>query len=390
LWRIRAICGYFYRQKTPLSRLSCTKKRGEASNLTTADARIPAIHGAGDARRLGWRPRAVISRMLPIRSGQMVAWVVAAIVAALTFPVVGQPARIVFVTLAVLVFGTTSVRLARRHLAGWTLTWISYRLLRHDDRRLGADPLLVLAPDLRLRQHADRAGNRFGIAGVGDGWIAVVKLRPAAEPDVGKVADVLRHACDNADIPLAGAQLVLRTEGEQREYLLAVRYRSAEAPLAALARGSGELGEHRATTRAALGVVGALAETGCPSTVLEAGELAAELRRFLGVQGRSGATADGWRSWSAGNTTQACFGGLCTDNLQAVFLAQAPTAGFTVTSYMLHRTALGRLREDVMIRVVHQGTETPPSAADLDVPAVPLYGRHESAVRRTLPLALPR
>lgn len=359
--------------------------------MTTADARIPAIHGAGVAHRLGWLPPAVISRVLPIRKGQIVAWALAAIVAAVTFPVVGQPGRIVFGTLAVVVFGTTSIRLARRHLAGWALTWISYRLLRHDDRRLGADPLLVLAPDLRLRQHADRAGNRFGIAGVGDGWTAVVKLRPSAEPDVGKVADVLRHACDNADIPLAGAQLVLRTQGEQREYLLAVRYRPAESPLAALARGNGELGEHRATTRAALGVVGALAEAGYPSTVLEAGELAAELRGFLGVQGPSGAAADGWRSWSAGSTTQACFGGLCMDSLQAVFRAQAPTAAFTVTSYMLHRTALGRLREDVMIRIVKQdGLDEPPRAADLDVPAVPLYGRHEAAVRRTLPLALPR
>ncbi|TVT18249.1 type VII secretion protein EccE [Amycolatopsis acidiphila] len=331
------------------------------------------------------------SRVLPVRPAQVVVWTIA--VAAC---LVDQAIPVLL--LAALAVGATSVRVAGRHFAGWTVIWVHHRLLQHDDRRPGDDPLLVLAPDFRLRQHHDRAGNSFGVVGVDGGWTAVLRLAPQAsgEPDVTTLTDVLREACDNADIPLAGAQLMVRTEQTRRVHLLAVRYRPAEAPLAALSRGAGELGEHRAITRAALGVLGSLADAGYFATVLEAGELAAELRETLGVQGellagsrRTSAVVDGWLSWSAAGTTQACF----TPKIDSgsAFSASARDASLTVVSYNLRRTHLGRLREDVTIRVVkHHGMRKPPRAQDLDVPVLPLYGRHEAAVRRTLPLALPR
>jgi Putative type VII ESX secretion system translocon, EccE len=382
-----AFCRYFYRQQSPLRRLFCTSKQGEASNVTTADAGEPSPHHDGSLLS------AITTRLLPIGFGQLAAWDAAAIAILLAFATLEEPARSLVAAVAALVLAATSVRIAGRHLAGWMLTWISYRLLQHEDRHLGTDPLLVLAPDLRLRQHADRAGNRYGIVGIGDGWTAVVRLH--TEPDIGKVTEVLRQACDNADIPLAGAQLLVRADATRREYLLAVRFRPADAPLAALSRGSGELGELRATARAALGVLG---EAGYHGTVLEAGELAGELRAILGGQGALAdgrqvtgpRVADGWRSWSAGDTTQTCFAALTRPGLPLVLGPHASGARFTVTSYTLCRTTLGRLRADVTIRVVrHRDARGPARSRDLQVPAVPLYGRHEAAVRRTLPLALP-
>ncbi|WP_236788798.1 type VII secretion protein EccE [Amycolatopsis sp. GM8] len=324
--------------------------------------------------------------VLPVRPAQIIVWAIA-----LTAVLVDRGAIVVL--LAALLIGATSVRVAGLYLADWVFVWVRYRLLQHDDRRLGDDPLLVLAPDFRLRQHHDRAGNSFGVVGIDGGWTAVLRLAPGDEPDLAKLTAVLREACDNADIPLAGAQLLARTEGARRVYLIAVRYRPAEAPLAALARGTGELGEHRAIVRAALGIAGQLAETGVTATVLEAGDLAAELREILGVKGdllarrhRPSAVVDGWRSWSAAGTTQSCF--TPKSSLESAFSASARGAAFTVVSYQLRRTQLGRLHEDVTIRVVkYQGTRRPPNSADLDVPVVPLYGRHEASVRHTLPLA---
>lgn len=348
--------------------------------MTTADARMPAL--TGPHRPGAW------SLVRPVRPAQLVVWAIA-VAACLVDP------SIPVLLVAALAVATTSVRVAGRHFAGWTAIWVRHRLLQHDGRHPGDDPLLVLAPDFRLRQHHDRAGNSFGVVGVEDGWTAVLRLAPGRDPDLSTVTEVLRQACDNADIPLAGAQVLVRTEGARREYLLAVRYRPAEAPLAALSRGTGELGEHRAITRAALGVLGALADAGYPATVLEAGELAAELRETLGIQGellagsrRTSSVVDGWWSWSAAGTTQVCFA--AKTDLDSAFAVSAPDSSLTVVSYHLRRTHLGRLHEHVTIRVAnHRGTRKPLRAGDLDVPVLPLYGRHEAAVRGTLPLALP-
>ncbi|NKQ56555.1 type VII secretion protein EccE [Amycolatopsis sp. K13G38] len=319
--------------------------------------------------------------MLPIRLTQLAAWEAAIVAIPLTFGLVGLPGRLAIGIAALLVVATTSVRVAGRHFAGWTLTWISYRLLQHDDRKLARDPLLVLVPDFRMRQHIDRAGNRYGVVGVGDGWSAV--LRVHGEPDVEAVSELLRKACDDAEIPLAGAQLTIRTDGVARAYLVAVRYRPADAPLAALSRGRGELGELRATTRAALGVLGTLAEAGYRASVLEAGELAAELRTSLGGPGPDAVVDDGWHAWSAGTVSHAAFAA----NADALG-AHARGALFTVSSRTLIRTPGAGVREEITVRAA--AGHAPPATRDFDVPVVTLYGRQEPAVRRSLPLALTR
>ncbi|WAL67296.1 type VII secretion protein EccE [Amycolatopsis cynarae] len=353
--------------------------------MTTADARLPGIAGGGPGRRDG-RPRPAGRTWLrPVRFGQFAAWEVAAFTVPLACRAYGPGAVLPAALLALLVVAATSVRIAGRHLAGWALTWIAYRLQAHDDRRRTTDPLLVLAPDLRLRQHSDRAGNRFGIAGIGDGWTAVVKL--SGEPDLPTVVAIARRACEDLEIPLGSAQVLVRSRAGRRTYLLAVRYLPGYAPLAAFARGHGELGELRATARAALGVLGALYDAGYGGTVLEAGELAAELRETLGAP-LTAEVIDGWRSWTAGTVSQACFTPLPGAFPEPV--ADPPGALGTTVSYTVRRTRGDRLRDEVTIRVAWPAGTRRPQLREPSLPAVPLYGRHEAAVRATLPFALPR
>ncbi len=161
---------------------------------------------------------------------------------------------------------------------------------------------------------------------------------------------------------------------------LAVRYRPDLAPIAALARGGGDLGALRSTASAALSLMGALAEAGYQSTVLEAGELAKELRVALGVQGPATGAPEGWRAWTWGDSVQVCF----TPRSSRVIDPAVPGAAFTATSYTLTRTAGGKEKAEVTIRVGAR------AGAPVPVPpgVVPLHGRHGAGVRRTLPLAL--
>jgi type VII secretion protein EccE len=333
--------------------------------------------------------RAPLPWLLPVRPLQAAVWEVAAIAALLAWTLdgVAQPARIGVTAAAALVVLLTSVRFAGRHPAGWALTWLAHRLRRHDTRHDSPDPLHHVAGPVKVRQHVDRAGNRFGVAEVGGGWSAIVRLTPGAAPGSAALADILRAAYRRTDVPLASAQLLTWAipRGDQvlRVRWLAVRYRPDVAPIAALARGGGDLGALRSTASAALSLMGELAEAGYPSTVLEAGELAKELRVALGVQGPRGADAptDRWRSWTWGEATQVCYAPRSVGSLDV----SVPGAAFTATSYTLRRTAGGKEHEELTIRVgARPGTEAPAPGPS----AVPLHGRHGAGVRRTLPLAL--
>ncbi|MEU5266343.1 type VII secretion protein EccE [Amycolatopsis sp. NPDC021455] len=324
--------------------------------------------------------------LLPVRPLQAAVWEIAALAVLLAWLLDGvtQPVRIGVSAGAGLVVLATSLRFAGRHLAGWLLTWTGYRLRRHDTRRDSPDPLHRVAGPVRVRQHVDRAGNRFGVAEVDGGWSALVRLTPGSAAGASLV-DVLHAAYRRTDVPLASAQLLTWAipRGEQvlRVRWLAVRYRPDLAPIAALARGGGDLGALRSTASAALSLMGALAEAGYQSTVLEAGELAKELRVALGVQGPAGGAPDRWRSWTWGNAAQVCF----RPRSPRMVDFSVPGAAFTATSYTLTRTPGGREKAEVTIRVgARPGSPVPAPG----LPVVPLHGRHESGVRRTLPLAL--
>jgi type VII secretion protein EccE len=296
-------------------------------------------------------------------------------------------------SVAAALFLTTSFRFAGKHAAGWLFTWVGYRLRRHDNRHDSPDPLHQVAGAVRVRQHVDRAGNRFGVAEIDGGWSAIVRLTqgPAA-PSPVLLTELLRQHYRSADIPLASAQLltwtVPRGEGVFRVRWLTVRYRPDDAPIAALARGGGELGALRSTACAALGLMGSLVEAGYDSTVLEAGELANELRVALGAgdQQTAGEVADNWRSWSAGRSSQICWTPRSERGLSQILDLAVPGAAFTATSYTLNRTPGGKERSEVTIRAGARPDAAIPDAPG--VPAIPLHGRHAAAVRRTLPLAL--
>ena len=346
-----------------------------------------SVETAGAVRPAPPRPASTpLPWLLPIRPLQAALWEIAGIAVLLAWLVDGvtQPVRIGVSVAAGLLVLLTSVRFAGRHLAGWALTWTAFRLRRHDTRRESPDPLLSVAGPVKVRQHVDRAGNRFGVAEVDGGWSALVRLTqgPGAP---GPLVEALRSAYRRTDVPLASAQLLTWAipRGDQvlRVRWLAVRYRPDLAPIAALARGGGDLGALRSTASAALSLMGALAEAGYQSTVLEAGELAKELRVALGVQGAPGGEPDRWRSWTWGGAAQMCF----RPRSARVLDFSAPGAAFTATSYTLTRTPGGREKAEVTIRVgARPGAPVPAPG----IPVVPLHGRHGAAVRQTLPLAL--
>lgn len=354
--------------------------------MTTVHAPAPLTGPPGHPRRSGSYPTIPGARPFPVALPKPLAWTTTAIAAVAGFSWTGPPVRITIVLLAAAVLAATSVRFSGRNLCAWACTWISYRLLQHDDRSHVPDPLRALAHDFRLRRYSDRAGHQFGIAGVGDGWSAVIRIH--GEPPVATLLAALVSACADTEIPLAGAQLTIRAQGPERVFLLAVRYRPSVAPFAALLRGPGENGELCATARAALALMAAIASSGVRSTLLELDELATELRAALGPCDPGSEVTDGWRSWSAGEVTQSCFTTLETADLADALPAGTPTASFTVASYTLWRTANGALRENVTVRLT-EASGRPTRVSDLGVPVVPLYGRQAAGMRRTMPLALP-
>jgi type VII secretion protein EccE len=379
-------------------------------NLRAVEAPVPATAGTGPAPAAhqpgspvatgrGGAASVTAPRILPVRAGQVAGWEAAALLALLVSGAapVSTPVRIAVSVLAVLFVAATSVRLAGRHLAGWALTWVGYRLRQHDDRHDTRDPLYALAGDVGVRRHEDRAGHRFGVAEIDEGWTSVVKLTSPGDPDITTLLDILRAACEDTDLPLSSAQLVVWTMPDdqggapRRVHWLAVRYHAREAPVAALARGGGQLGTLRTSTRAALGVMGGLAAAGYDSVILTDTELADELRLALGA-GPAGSReiVDGWTSWSTGPLKQACFAPLSHGDLPRVLGCHARSATFTATSFTVRRKPNGKVREDLAIRI---GTHRESSRAalvsrDLGVPVFPLNGRHATYVRRTLPLAL--
>ncbi len=331
--------------------------------------------------------------LLPIRPLQAAGWEIAGLALLLVFAVrgVAQPLQITVAALAGLLLVTTSIRVEGRHFAGWAWTWLAHRLRRHDSRRDSPDALYRIAGAVKVRQHVDRAGNRFGVAEVDGDWSAIVRLVPGpGEPSNDELLAILRTAFRGTDIPLAAVQLLTWAVPRQgqvyRVRWLAVRYRPDDAPIAALARGGGELGALRSTASAALSLMVALAEAGYPSTVLEARELTDELRVALGVSmGNPETDGDFWKAWRWGGLTQVCFAPRSAREVAQTLATVVPSAAFTATSATLLRTAGGRERLELTVRVGVRGDAAvvPPGVA-----VVPLHGGHGEAVRRTLPLAL--
>ncbi|WP_199430173.1 type VII secretion protein EccE [Qaidamihabitans albus] len=289
----------------------------------------------------------------------------------------------VLAPLVALLAAAASIRVTGQRVAHWVVTWVGYRLRQHDDRA----PLSTV----RIRSHTGALGAPLGMAAIGDTWTAVVRLTGPAT-DLGTALRALRAAYGQSDIPLVSAQLVVWTGTGERVCWLAVRYRTADAPLATLVRGGGERGAQRATVAAALAVSCALTEAGCPNTVLTADELSADLVLALGAPEEpagTGEPVESWRHWAGGGVPQVCFrppSGLDPVRLLGTVV---PGAAFTTTSLTLRRLHSGAVREELLLRLgLRPAAGDEGAVAGIGVPLVPLHGRHRPYVRRTLPLAL--
>jgi hypothetical protein len=180
-------------------------------------APIPAERAAApDAPITVPRGAAALDWIAPVRGWQTVAWEAAALAAVAGYGHSAVTESVAYAGAGALV-GMTSVRFRGRHLAQWADTQGRYRYRRVSTRRKAdkaggaAEPLAALVPDLGLGEYVDRAGNRVGLAATDGGWVAAVRLRTTAEPQIDVLMQVLREAYAGTTIPLASAQLVVWT-----------------------------------------------------------------------------------------------------------------------------------------------------------------------------------
>jgi type VII secretion protein EccE len=336
------------------------------------------------------------------------AWEVAAL--AVVFAVGrATPVKEAAVALAAVVLLSTSVRIGGCCLSQWAYALVCYR---HRRRRPApqsgyAQPLTALVPDLRLRQHVDRAGNRVGLALCDGSLTAVVRLAPATRPDPRTLLAVLRDAFASTTVPLAGAQVVVwtvagpaqppdRMPEPVRVYWLALRYRPGQAPQAAQARGGGEVGAMRAAASAAFSLTMRLDEAGYASAVLDRVALSRELMVAVGAKANAAQASvpgllETWGSWSAAGLRQMCYRPDRSLNPATLLGRWVPGAAFSCVSYTLGRTPWGHVRSDVVVRLgasTANGERRPAPGSAFGSNAVPMTGRHYQYARQTLPLAI--
>jgi type VII secretion protein EccE len=366
----------------------------------------------GSARPKGVRRGGRIGLFRPVSIGQIALWEVALVaVAGTVYPF--RTVSIVVAAVALVVVAATSVRGAGLCLYQWFGVYARFRGRRSKPRR-GIDPLAAILPQLRLRRQIDRAGNRAGVADLGDSLAAVVRLTPAGSPNPTALLDVLGAAFARTDIRLAGAELVVwsmpsppraRYYGDRRDFepmqvqWLALRYRPADAPAATRARGGGETGAAKATASAAMALVGKLAEAGYAGVVLDEPELRQELLVALGSDhaalggGQQFAVKETWHDWTIGSLRQITFLPRHERGGPVLLGRWTPQAAFTCTSYSLRRTARGEVRGDARVRIGVHPTAKIPTAKQvgraLGVQLLARNGRHGESVLDTLPLALP-
>jgi type VII secretion protein EccE len=330
----------------------------------------PTLHRsrhAGPGRRAR---RAPLDYLLPVHLGQVVVWQLAALAAIGWFRPVGTR-TVVVLALGGLAVLASSVRVGGRCGYEWLATWLTYRRARE------TAPL----PELDLRTHTDRVGNRTGLAGLGGSWSAAIRLRAAGDVDPAGLVAVLGDYFRGGEIRLAAAQLAIRTTGTDRAYWVAVRYDPEQGPQAARARGGGELGALRTTASAAYRLARLLDDAGYPGRVLDERELADQLARAAG-DGPAHEAHETWRDWTVADVRHRCYRPSYGSDPAAMLDRTATGAAATWVSYTLRRRPRGAVGAEVLVRVVDG------EPRDLGVVLDRLDGRHAAASRATLPLAL--
>ncbi|HEX6351956.1 type VII secretion protein EccE [Actinophytocola sp.] len=329
--------------------------------------------------------------LLPLGAGRVVAWQVAVLaVLATGFRV--TPVSVTVMALAGLLVAMTSVRVGGLCGYQWAVVFARFVWRRRRSPAKAPTPVHTVVPRLQVFQHEDRVGNRTGIACVGEDTIAVVRVAPAAHPDPALLVSLLHKAVSRTDYPVSGARLVVwavpANPWPVRVHWLALRYRAADAPWAALARGGGDVGCRKAVAGAAQRLVSDLAGAGCASAVLDLPELCQELMVALGVSSDA-QPVEAWHDWSAGPVHQSCFTARAPADAVTLLGRCVPEAMFTATAYSLsrdtpHATATVRLA----VASNQRFWLTPrKAAAKVGIRLLAADGRQAEGVLATLPLA---
>ncbi len=330
-----------------------------------------------------------------IRVGQIAVWELAALAILGTV----NPLRwlgILAITLGVLALLLTSIPVRGRYGYQWAIAAVRFRFRRQSWAAVA--PLTAVLPDLQVRGHIDQAGNRVGLAGVGDGWTAVLRLTSPQHAEPATLLAALNRALERPDIRLASAQLVVWSvpgvgpAEAVRVCWLALRYRPTAAPQAALARGGGRGGALRATAVAALTLARDLAESGHPCVVLDETALPQQLLVTLSagpVDGTPTLVQETWRGWTLGSFAQSCHRARSADLVGML----VPGSSFTCTSVTLTHGVRDRLHTRVVVRVgAPAGVRPAYLNALVKASGARLArtdGRHADHVRVSIPLALP-
>lgn len=353
--------------------------------MTGTAIAVRRVHGA----RVGW--------LLPVGAWRVVIWQVAGLaVLATGFRV--TPVTVLVISLAGAILAATSVRVGGLCGYQWAVVLVRF-VARRGLSAPARTPVHILLPELRVHRHEDRVGNRTGVATLGDDdHIAVVRVATAAQPDPALLVSLLHKAVDRVEYPISGARLVVLAVPANpwpvRTHWLALRYRVADAPWAALARGGGAAGCHKAVASAAQRLVSDLTDAGCTGAVLDAPELCRELVAAVGANPdiAGNRAVETWRHWSAGPVRQACFSPRSPADAVALLGRCVPEAMFTCTAYSVTRVAAPartQVTATVRVGVATNGIWGAPerAAAKLGVRLFSARGRQAAQVVATLPLA---
>jgi type VII secretion protein EccE len=293
---------------------------------------------------------------------------------------------------AIIVLGATAMRLHGLWLDQWLVTCWRYR--RRKGRPVSAE---------EVHGWTDRMGNQVGVLATGEGYSAILRVRPrqATAEGLAPVLDGLVDTLDAPGVRAIAAQIVTRSSPDAgRRYWIAVRLDPDECRPAVNARGGGTAGAVHATGGMVLRLAERLRAAGVEVRVPDGAELRTELAECLGVgavvpRGPLG-VKEAWRWWVASGVHQVCYRPrrLPRDRVRLLELLHR-TAGkpalFSIGSLLIDRAPKGQRRAELIWRVAVPASPTgaPARAAarDLGTRLCRLDGAHGPGVYASLPRA---
>jgi type VII secretion protein EccE len=317
---------------------------------------------------------------------RIIGWQVGLIAAALAVITTSRVIAVA-VLLAAVLLAATAVRWRGRWLDQWLVTYWRYRW------RKGRP-----ASPVEVHDFADRAGNKVGVLSSGEGYSAILGIRPrqASAEGLAPALDGLLDTLDAPGVRAIAVQLVtMSSPGGSRRYWVAVRLDPHECRAAVNARGGGPAGAVHATGGMALRLAERLRAAGVEVRVPDGAGLRADLAACLGV--RSDLGLEKWKWWAGGAGHQVCYRPrrLPRDRvrlLESLHRTAGEPAQFCVGSLLIDRAPKGQRRAELIWRIAVPAqaaarTAARTAAAGLGTRVWPLDGAHGPGVRASLPRA---